>query len=61
MEELTKGITKSRITEAEAKKHIAEMNLINGFLFDSTLENKEEAKTVYLNCLLDIVESSGKC
>ncbi len=52
MEETTRNITtSSRITEAEAKKCIAEMNLINGFLFDSTLENKEEAKIVVGNIL----------
>lgn len=52
MEETIKDIIMpSRITEEEAKKRIAEMNLINGFLFDSTLENKEEAKIVVGNIL----------
>ena len=29
----------TRITTAQAKKNISEMNLINGFLFDSTMES----------------------
>ena len=44
-------ITTSRITVEQAKKSISEMNLINGFLFDSALENEDEAKIVVGNIL----------
>ena len=40
-----------RITVEQARKSISEMKLINGFLFDSTLENEEEAKIVVGNIL----------
>jgi hypothetical protein len=44
------------ITFDEARKKISEMNLINSFLFDSTLENEEDAKIVagnILKCILN--------
>ena len=41
------------ITPAQAKKSISEMNLINGFLFDSALENEDEAKIIVGNILED--------
>lgn len=41
----------THITFEQARKSIEEMNLINGFLFDSTLENEEEAKIVVGNIL----------
>ena len=34
------------ITEAEARKKVSEMNLINGFLFDSAIENIDDAKII---------------
>ncbi len=44
----------SMITREEAKKLIAEMNLINGFLFDSALEVEEDAKIVMGSILKSI-------
>jgi predicted transposase/invertase (TIGR01784 family) len=41
----------NHITEAQAKKSISEMNLINGFLFDSALEHEDEAKIIVGNIL----------
>ena len=34
------------ITETEAKKRIEEMNLIEGFLLDSSMENPEDAQVI---------------
>ena len=36
----------SGITFADAKKAVESMNLIDGFLFDSTIEDEEDAKIV---------------
>lgn len=49
-----------RITFAEAKKHVSEMNLINNFLFDSTLEKEDEAKVVAGNILKSIFNREFK-
>ena len=40
-----------KLTFNEAKKSVASMNLIDGFLFDSTLENKDDAKVVMKSIL----------
>ncbi len=50
-ENVTPETPMTHITYEQAKKSISEMNLINGFLFDSTLEQEEEAKIVMGNIL----------
>ena len=42
---------KDRITFDEAKKSLASMNLIDGFLFDSAIEDKDDARVVMGNIL----------
>lgn len=51
MDNLLEIFADAKITVEEAKKRISEMNLINGFLFDSTLENKEDAIIIARNIL----------
>jgi predicted transposase/invertase (TIGR01784 family) len=43
---MQKQIATHHITFDEARKTISEMNLINNFLFDSSMENEEDAKIV---------------
>ena len=43
-----------KITEAEARKKIDEMNLINGFLFDSIMDDKEDAR-ILISRILGVV------
>ncbi len=54
-----------RITLEQARKSISEMNLINGFLFDSTLEDEDDATLMIQRAesayCLNIVKSSRKC
>ncbi len=47
---------KERITFDEAKKSLASMNLIDGFLFDSAIEDKDDAKVVMGNILKAIFD-----
>ena len=48
------------ITFEEARKKVSEMNLINSFLFDSTLENEEDAKIVAGSILKAILNREFK-
>ncbi len=45
-EQQTQAVPAKHMTEKEAKKRIDEMTLIDGFLFDNTIEDEEDAKIV---------------
>ncbi len=53
-------IAPPRITFEEARKSISKMNLIDGFLFDSAIENKEDAEIVIGGILRSIFDRKFK-
>lgn len=50
----TSDSTPEEITEDQAKREIQSLNLINGFLFDSVIEDEEDAKVV-IGCILSTI------
>ncbi len=51
---LIRNMEGSRITFEEAKKTVESMNLIDGFMFDSAIENKEDGEIVLGNILKSV-------